>query len=174
LNGSVRFRGRDAMKAGSDVPDGIALPLLVIGYGNTLRSDDGAGPRVAEAVEAWRVPDVRAIAVHQLTPELAEAVSQSATVLFVDASAEPVGGEMPIAEVVPAVPSHRGHASDPASLLALAEVVYGRRPTAYLLAIPVETFDFGEVLSLSAERGVEAATAAIRAMLREPAARGTL
>jgi Ni,Fe-hydrogenase maturation factor len=25
--------------------------LLVIGYGNTLRGDDGVGPRVAEAVE---------------------------------------------------------------------------------------------------------------------------
>ena len=26
--------------------------LLVIGYGNTLRGDDGVGPRVADAVEA--------------------------------------------------------------------------------------------------------------------------
>jgi hydrogenase maturation protease len=44
--------------------------LLVIGYGNELRSDDGVGPRVARAVAEWRLPGVEAIAVHQLTLEL--------------------------------------------------------------------------------------------------------
>ena len=46
--------------------------LLVIGYCNTLRSDDGVGPRVAEAVEALDLPGVRAIVRGLLTPELAE------------------------------------------------------------------------------------------------------
>ena len=36
--------------------------LLVIGYGNTLRRDDGVGPRVAEAVEGLRLAGVRTIA----------------------------------------------------------------------------------------------------------------
>jgi Ni,Fe-hydrogenase maturation factor len=30
--------------------------LLVIGYGNTLRRDDGVGPRVADAIAALALP----------------------------------------------------------------------------------------------------------------------
>ena len=58
--------------------------ILVIGYGNTLRSDDGAGQRVAELVAEWKLPNVRSLPVHQLTPELAEPISQAELVIFVD------------------------------------------------------------------------------------------
>ena len=33
--------------------------FIVIGYGNDLRSDDGIGPRVANEVEAWGLPNVK-------------------------------------------------------------------------------------------------------------------
>ena len=35
--------------------------FLVIGYGNTLRGDDGVGPRVAEAIEKLNLPGVRTL-----------------------------------------------------------------------------------------------------------------
>ena len=44
--------------------------VLVIGYGNDLRSDDAVGKRVAEAVATWKLLSVQALAVHQLTLEL--------------------------------------------------------------------------------------------------------
>lgn len=59
--------------------------ILIIGYGNTLRSDDGAGQRVAELVAEWQLPNVRSLPLHQLTPELAENISQAKLVIFVDA-----------------------------------------------------------------------------------------
>ncbi len=43
--------------------------ILVIGYGNSLRSDDGVGPFVAEAVEALRLPGVHTLICQQLSPE---------------------------------------------------------------------------------------------------------
>ena len=43
---------------------------LVIGYGNTLRGDDGVGVLVADALEGWNQA-VRTLSVQQLTPELA-------------------------------------------------------------------------------------------------------
>ncbi|MGB7620863.1 MAG: hydrogenase maturation protease, partial [Terriglobia bacterium] len=58
--------------------------ILVIGYGNTLRGDDGAGPRVAEMI-ARRFPQVDSLVLHELQPELAEAVSGYEEVIFVDA-----------------------------------------------------------------------------------------
>ena len=59
--------------------------ILVIGYGNSLRSDDGAGCRVADIVASWDLPYVRSLTVHQLTPELAEPIAQSDLTIFVDA-----------------------------------------------------------------------------------------
>ncbi len=61
--------------------------FLVIGYGNELRRDDGIGPRVARAVADWDIPGVRALAVHQLTPELAVDIAQAKEVVFVDVAA---------------------------------------------------------------------------------------
>ena len=48
---------------------------LVIGYGNELRGDDAVGPLVARTAESWQRPGLRALAVQQLTPELAEDIA---------------------------------------------------------------------------------------------------
>ena len=62
--------------------------LLVIGYGNTLRRDDGVGPGVAEAVAALGLPGVQTLACALLTPELAEPVARAGMVVFVDAAVD--------------------------------------------------------------------------------------
>ena len=61
---------------------------LVIGYGNDLRSDDGAGRVVADRLDALALPDVTVRSVIQLTPELALEIAKFDTVVFVDASVE--------------------------------------------------------------------------------------
>jgi hydrogenase maturation protease len=72
----------------SDLSDGRSGSLLVIGYGNTLRSDDGVGQRVAEAVTALSLPDVKTVSCDLLTPEWADPISQAKQVIFVDASVD--------------------------------------------------------------------------------------
>jgi hydrogenase maturation protease len=62
--------------------------LLIIGYGNTLRSDDGVGPHVVREIAAQRLPDVTCVVVHQLTPEMAAQVTLADQVLFVDAQVD--------------------------------------------------------------------------------------
>src|ERR1035441_6445297 len=66
----------------------IEAELLVIGYGNTLRGDDGVGPRVAEAIEKLNLPGVRTLVCQQLSPEYADPVSRARTVVFVDAAVD--------------------------------------------------------------------------------------
>jgi hydrogenase maturation protease len=61
-------------------------PVVVIGYGNEVRGDDGVGPRVARVVAGWQLPHVKALAVHQLLPELVESFAEASAVVFVDAS----------------------------------------------------------------------------------------
>jgi hydrogenase maturation protease len=127
--------------------------LLVIGYGNELRCDDGVGPKVAEAVDQKTLPGVRVIACHQLMPELAEVVSQARCVVFVDAALDEPK-EVRFRSLDPAESSQlMTHAADPRTLLAMARDVYGRCPMAWWLTIPIEKLEFGEDLSPRALRG---------------------
>jgi hydrogenase maturation protease len=139
---------------------------LVIGFGNTLRSDDGVGPRVAAAVAAWDLPNVEAIAVHQLTPELAARLAQARMVVFVDARP---GAEADAYEVHPIsaapVSQAAGHTCDPRSLLNLARQAYGRHPSAWLVTVPATNLLFGERLSPTAERESKAALRQIALVL---------
>jgi len=136
--------------------------LLVIGYGNTLRRDDGVGPKVAEAVEALALPGVRALVRPLLTPELAEAVSRAGVVIFVDAAVD-APREVQMRRLAPAASSQvMAHAASPATLLALARDVFGRAPEAWWLTIPVEDLALGEELSPLAQRGFERAVEEIK------------
>ncbi len=67
--------------------ESAARGVLVIGYGNTLRGDDGVGQLVAVAVSKWQLPGVIALERHQLTAELAEPLSRAAIAIFVDSQA---------------------------------------------------------------------------------------
>jgi len=139
------------------------MNLLVIGYGNTLRCDDGVGPKAAEAVAAFNLPGARVISCQQLTPELAEPIAKAGVVVFIDAS-------MDVADhvewrPVPAQNAGEGttHASSPSGLLMLAQQAFGRQPPAWMVAIPVQDMGIGERLSARAAAGVQAAAAQIKA-----------
>ncbi len=136
--------------------------LLVIGYGNTLRSDDGVGPRVADAVTALALPGVRALNCPLLTPELADPVSQARVAVFVDAAVD-APREVQLRKLAPADTSQiMAHAASPATLLALARDVFGHAPDAWLLTIPAENIGIGEELSAFTRRGLETALEEIK------------
>ena len=141
-----------------------ATALLVVGYGNTLRSDDGVGPMAAEAIEVRRLPGVRTLACALLTPELAEPISQCRTLVFVDAAVD-APREVQLREIVPAESSQlMAHAASPATMLALAQDVFGHAPGAWLLTIPVEHIGIGEQLSEFAQRGLAEAVERIKGL----------
>jgi hydrogenase maturation protease len=140
--------------------------LLVIGYGNTLRSDDGAGVRVAEAIAACHPPGVTALAVHQLTPEIAERLAGAERAVFVDARWAEAGRDIAISPLEPSSSIRpAGHTSDPRSLLALARSLYGEAPRAWLITVPAVDFSLGEDLSPTASHGVELAIRLIGGIL---------
>ncbi len=75
--------------------------LLIIAYGNPLRSDDGVAWRAAAALQKIFSPDkAEILALHQLGPELAENASRSECVIFVDASTRSgLPGEIQVKEL---------------------------------------------------------------------------
>ena len=141
--------------------------LLVVGYGNTLRRDDGVGILVAEAVAALNLAGVEVITRHQLVPELVEPLSLARAVVFVDADAQ-ARGDVQLRLIEPADGAQiLAHATDPRSLLALSGQLFGFSPKAWSLGIPADDFGFGDGLSPRAEAGREAALEAIRKLARE-------
>jgi len=130
---------------------------VVIGIGNRIRQDDGIGPLLIESVDGSG--GVEAIAVHQLTPELAERLSRADRVLFVDASI--TGDRISLERVQPAEPSGLGHSLGPSGLLFLTERLYGAAPEGWALSIPGSSFGLGEKLSEEAESLLPAARALI-------------
>ena len=129
---------------------------LLIGYGNDLRSDDGAGIRAAQMIAARDLP-VRVITCHQLTPELVDDIAAVAQVVFVDAyAASERGARLRIERIgdgnAGGAPAHR---SDPAALLELARRLHGRVPDAWVIGIPAYCFDAGEAISRATAQRVD-------------------
>jgi hydrogenase maturation protease len=105
---------------------------LILACGNTLRGDDGIGPFLAAwAEDRFRSqPEIEVITRQQWTPELAEEVSRTESVLFVDCSIELAAGAIALAPVIPAA-AEQGQATHhlgAAELLALAKEYYDSLP----------------------------------------------
>jgi len=128
--------------------------ILVVGYGNELRGDDAVGPGVADSVRTWALPGVQVLKLHQLTPELSEAVASAEVVFFVDAAFAAENAKVQVRSIGPSTETEAiAHASHPSALLALAQALFGRSPPAWLLTIPAENFVLGAPLSATAEQG---------------------
>jgi hydrogenase maturation protease len=124
----------------------VPATVLVIGYGNTLRGDDGIGPAVAEDVAALFLPGVRVIVVHQLAPELAADLADVRLAVFVDAAVS--GAPFASERIEPGANSAvMTHTADPHGLLAICTTVYGRCPEAWLVTAGGADFDFRDGLS---------------------------
>ena len=136
--------------------------VLVIGYGNTLRADDGAGPEVARRVEADALPGVAVRSLSQLTPELALDIAGADRVVFVDASVDTDEVEIRRIEPGPSGPRLMSHHGDPATLLTLAGDVGSVPASAYVVSIPATDLGLGFELSPATAAAVDVAVDAVR------------
>jgi hydrogenase maturation protease len=116
-----------------------ARPILLYGYGNPGRQDDGLGVALVEQIEVWaaekHIPGLAFDSNYQLNVEDALAVAGARAVVFVDATGE---GMAPFAfrRLAPqAEIAFSTHAMAPEGVLALAAELYGENPPAWLLAI---------------------------------------
>jgi hydrogenase maturation protease len=147
--------------------EGRQRTVLVIGYGNPGRLDDGLGPRLAAALEAAGLPGVTVDADYQLTVEDAAEVARHAVVIFADAAVR--GAEPFYFQPLPAggQPGFSSHSVEPGEVLALARDLFGARVEAYALGIRGYEFnEFGERLSDRATQNLAAAVAFLTEVLR--------
>src|SRR5579859_7196869 len=141
--------------------------IVVAGYGNPLRGDDGVGWLVAEAVaEKWG-ECVCVLMGQQPTPEWAPELAAADIACFVDASHE-AAPDLCVRRLEPVAggPLVDGHTFGPEQLLGLAAALYGHVPESYLLLLPTENFDFGEELSPTTARAAQRALRFLDGQLR--------
>lgn len=142
------------------------LKGLVIGYGNSLRSDDGIGIEVANVVAGWHLAGVKTLTQHQLTPELAAELAQVDLAIFVDACQAIGNNTVELYSLKPAqLTEFVSHHSDPRVLLGLTQALYGRCPQAWWVIVPGIDFQYSDRLSPLAQQGVDWALNLVKSLL---------
>ena len=136
--------------------------ILVIGYGNPLRGDDGFGGLAAGYVGERQIPGLEVIVSHQLNPELAALLYNSSHAIFLDAVAGDEPGTLRATLVEPCDLSSSGmHHFEPGSLLALAQAIYGQAPPATLITATARSFHHGTEISTEVRQAAANAAEAI-------------
>ena len=136
--------------------------ILVYGYGNPGRQDDGLGIEMVKMVQAWiekhELNCMTSENNYQLNVEDAETISKMEYVVFVDATKEDIH-EFKFDKVDPSDKKveFTMHAVSPAYVLNLSNELFEKMPETYVLAIKGYEWDFAEGLSDNAKLNLEQA-----------------
>lgn len=137
----------------------IALKILVYGYGNPGRQDDGLGVMLAEEIGQWSLENgithIQTDSNYQLNLEDAATIVNCDVVIFADASKE----DIPNFNFETLIPSEKVeftmHAVSPAFILHLCGQVFNHRPEAYLLHIRGHEWEFMENMTRQARTNLD-------------------
>ena len=127
----------------------LGTSVLLIGYGNPGRRDDGLGPALAERMEKKDLKGVDIVSDYQLNIEHAHDLAAYDVVIFADAQGGDLAGRgnarpfdfKPLKAGNPT--SFSTHSVSPQAVLRLAEDLFQAQTRAYLLGIT--GFEFVEI-----------------------------
>ncbi len=146
----------------------VSRPVLVFGYGNPGRRDDGLGCRLVQILEE-KFPDTEDLHFdcnYQLNIEEGELISGYKTVFFADASVAPEAQDILIEKVEPsAVNSFSTHSVSPSYILHLSQNLFQSNPDVYLLHIKGYEWNFEEGLTSEAEKNLRKAAELMESLL---------
>jgi hydrogenase maturation protease len=131
--------------------------ILIYGYGNPGRQDDGLGVLLAEELERWSGQtglNIQTDSNYQLNLEDAAGIANYDLVIFADASKE----DIPPFLFEPLQPSEKVeytmHAVSPAFVLHLCHQVFNCQPKAYLLHVKGYEWEFMGEMTEKAKRNL--------------------
>ncbi|MBN1653058.1 MAG: hydrogenase maturation protease [Deltaproteobacteria bacterium] len=142
--------------------------ILLYGYGNPGRGDDGLGPALIAELERLGTESATLESNYQLSVEDAAEVAAHPTVIFIDADTAGAG-PFRFERVIPErTISFSSHSIAPGAVVALAQQLFGKHADAYLLAIRGYEFDeFNESLSYLARENLGEALEFVTRALQE-------
>lgn len=141
--------------------------VLLVGYGNPARRDDGVGISIVEEMTRLGLPGVATQTVHQLNMELVEDIIRYKRSIFVDASQ----GGQPVSlrkcEPSDGAIAASSHHLSPNALAGLAERLYHVPVELYICTVRGENFDFGDTLTPGVQKRAMDAIGLIRSLIEE-------
>jgi hydrogenase maturation protease len=151
--------------------------VLIIGYGNPMKSDDGLGWYVAQALSVQIVSrDVKVICCQQLTPENSEEASRAELVVFIDARQGGPPGEIHHEAILldkGRLDKGRSrsfihtHDLSPTAILQLSNELYGKAPRAFLVTVSGQQFQDGDSLSEPVSSALPNVIARVKKLISE-------
>ena len=148
------------------------MQILVYGYGNPGRQDDGLGVELVQRLEEWAAQSgLKNLAFennYQLNIEDAEAISHQDLVFFADASEEDIK-DFCLSEVDgKAKLSFTTHAASPGYIVKLCRELFQKNPHVWLLHIKGYEWDFREGISKRGMQNLEKALDYMKGLLAQP------
>jgi len=149
-----------------------AYKILIYGYGNPGRQDDGLGNAFIDSLETWakhqKVEGLTFDSNYQLNIEDAAEVSDKDLVIFVDASTEDIEDFILTPVNASTKVAFTTHAASPGYIIDLCKQLYNRVPATYLMHIKGYEWEFREGLTEKALQNLEKAMKHIKMKLKEP------
>jgi hydrogenase maturation protease len=147
--------------------------ILLYGYGNPGRQDDGLGNAMIDLVDEWikkeKIAGIKTDSNYQLNIEDADAISDKDLVIFIDASIEPIESyKLTKVESSDSQIEFTMHAVSPAFVLDLCHKIYKTFPDTFLLHIKGYEWDFMEGFTDKAESNLLKAFEFLKMILKDP------
>ncbi len=144
------------------------MRLVVFGWGNDARGDDGLGPLLLARVAGAGWPEVTTIEDFQLQIEHALDLDGADAALFLDAGKD-TPAPFTFSEILPRrIATHSTHAIAPEAVLDVFERTLAKAPPpSFTLCVRGERFELGEGLSAEAAERLEAAWGFVEGLMRE-------
>ncbi len=148
------------------------MRILVYGYGNPGRQDDGLGIELVSRLEEWAaetgLADIEFDNNYQLNIEDADVISRKDLVVFADASEEDIEDFCLSKVDASGKLSFTTHAASPAYIVKLCQELFEKEPLVFLLHIKGYEWAFQEGLSSRALDNLEGAVFYMKDLLEHP------
>ncbi len=146
--------------------------ILIYGYGNPGRQDDGLGNSFVDELEKWvekeKLSGYEFDSNYQLNIEDAAAVAENDLVIFVDASTEEIENFILTPVDASTNVAFTSHAASPGYIVSLCREIYNKIPATYLLHIKGYEWAFKEGLSNKAIENLKSALVYLKKKLEDP------
>ncbi len=149
-----------------------AKRILIYGYGNPGRQDDGLGNAFVQRMEDWvekeKLAGFEFESNYQLNIEDAANIAGKDLVVFVDASQEEIDDFQLTPVNESAKVTFTTHAASPGYIFNLCREMFDHTPAAYLLHIKGYEWEFREGLTKKAEINLEKSLEELKTRLKNP------
>ena len=139
------------------------IKILVYGYGNPGRQDDGLGLEMVKKIEEWieehHIKNIETDTNYQLNVEDAERISKKDVVVFVDATKDEEVHEFKFTHLqeVETKPEFTTHAASPEYVLHVCNELFKKNPRTCVMAVRGYSWDMKEGLTDNARLNLEQA-----------------